>query len=75
MSSRKTTQLDGDASIGRNVNIGGKVEIAGRARIGHNLRVDGWLDAKNIKGANKGVFPDIDKLREAYPDGTLADGS
>ena len=75
MSSIKTTQLDGDASIGRNVNIGGKVEIAGRARIGHNLRVDGWLDAKNIKGANKGVFPDIDKLREAYPDGTLADGS
>lgn len=75
MSSIKTTQIDGDVSVGRNVTIGGKGSVAGNFTVGHNLKVDGWLDAKNIKGANKGVFTDITSLRTAYPDGTLPDGS
>ena len=75
MSSIKTTQLDGDISVGRNVAIGGKAQVAGSAHIGHNLKVDGWLDAPNIKGANKGVFLTVQALREAYPnphDGWMA---
>ena len=44
MSSIKTTQIDGDVSVGRNVAIGGKADIAGSAHIGHNLKVDGWLE-------------------------------
>ena len=24
--------------------------------MGHNLRVEGWLEARNIKDTNKGVF-------------------
>lgn len=75
MSSIPTKQIDGDVSVGRNVNIGGKADIKGSVSVGHNLKVEGWLDAKNIKGANKGVFTDITKLRETYPDGTLPDGS
>lgn len=75
MSSIPTKQIDGDVSVGRNVNVGGKADIKGSVSVGHNLKVDGWLDAKNIKGANKGVFTDITKLRETYPDGTLPDGS
>lgn len=75
MSSIPTKQIDGDVSIGRNVNVGGKADIKGSMSVGHNLKVEGWLDAKNIKGANKGVFTDITKLRETYPDGTLPDGS
>lgn len=71
----KSNQMDGDLSVGRNLAVGGRVDIQGGAEIHHNLRVDGWLDAKNIKGANKGVFTDITKLRESYPDGTLPDGS
>lgn len=75
MSSIPTKQIDGDVSVGRNVNVGGKADIKGSVSVGHNLKVEGWLDAKNIKGANKGVFTDITKLRETYPDGTLPDGS
>ena len=75
MSSIKTTQIDGDVSVGRNVMIGGKADIAGSVSIGHNLKVDGWLEAPNIKGANKGIFLTVQELREAYPvphDGWMA---
>lgn len=75
MSSIKTTQIDGDVSVGRNVAMGGKLTVAGSVTIGHNLKVDGWLDAPNIKGANKGIFLTVDDLREAYPspqDGWMA---
>ena len=75
MSSIKTTQIDGDVSVGRNVAIGGKANIAGSVSIGHNLKVDGWLEAPNIKGANKGIFLTVQELREAYPvphDGWMA---
>ena len=75
MSSIKTTQVDGDVAIGRNVAMGGKLDVAGSATICHNLKVDGWLEARNIKGVNKGVFTSVTKLREAYPtphDGWLA---
>lgn len=67
MSSIKTTQIDGDVSVGRNVAIGGKASVSGSTTIGHNLTVEGWLEAKNIKGVNKGVFTTVTKLREAYP--------
>ena len=67
MSSIKTTHIDGDVSVGRNVAIGGKAEIAGSVSIGHNLKVDGWLEAPNIKGPNKGLFKSETELRETYP--------
>ena len=67
MSSIKTTQIDGDVSVGRNVAMGGKAEIAGSVTIGHNLKVSGWFEATNIKGTNKGVFLTVQDLREAYP--------
>ena len=75
MSSIKTTQIDGDIAVGRNVTMGGKLEVAGSATIGHNLKVDGWLEAVNIKGANKGIFLTVEELRVAYPnphDGWMA---
>ena len=75
MSSIKTTQIDGDVSVGRNVSLGGKADIAGSVSIGHNLKVDGWLEAPNIKGVNKGIFLTVQELREAYPnphDGWMA---
>ena len=75
MSSIKTTQIDGDVSVGRNVSLGGKAEIAGSARIGHDLKVEGWLDAPNIKDVNKGFYRSVEALESAYPsprDGWLA---
>lgn len=67
MSSIPTKQIDGDVAVSRDVNIGGKANIRGSAKVGHNLTVDGWLEAKNIKGPNKGLFKTAAQLREAYP--------
>ena len=67
MSSVKTTQLDGDVSVGRNTSIGGNITIQGDGRVKGTLTIDGWLDAKNIKGSNKGIFTTVEKLREAFP--------
>ncbi|WP_315353872.1 glycosyl hydrolase family 28-related protein [Hoylesella nanceiensis] len=67
MSSIKTTQIDGDVSVGRNVAIGGGTIIQGDAHIKGGVKVDGWLEAKNIKATNKGLFTTVEKLRAAYP--------
>ena len=75
MSSIKTTQIDGDISVGRNVALGGKATVAGSVTIGHNLKVSGWLEAPNIKDVNKGIFATLTDLQTAYPeprDGWLA---
>lgn len=67
MSSIKTTQIDGDVSIGRNVAVGGDSLVQGDAHIKGGMKVDGWLEAKNIKATNKGLFTTVEKLRAAYP--------
>lgn len=67
MSSIPTKQIDGDVAIGRDANVGGNATVRGSLKVGHNLTVEGWLDAKNIKGPNKGLFKTAAQLREAYP--------
>lgn len=67
MSSTPTKQIDGDVAISRNVRIGGKATVRGSVTVGHNLKIEGWLDAVNIKGPNKGLFKTAAQLREAYP--------
>lgn len=60
-------QIDGDVAIGRGVAVGGKATIRGSAKVCHNLRVEGWLEAPNIKGSNKGLFKSEAQLTEHYP--------
>lgn len=67
MSQIKTTEIEGDVAIGRHVTAGGNATIQGNTTVKKNLKVEGWLDARNIKGPNKGIFLDVTKLREAYP--------
>lgn len=67
MSAVKTTQLDGDVSVGRNVALGGKATVAGNVTVGHDLKVEGWLEAPNIKDINKGLFSTSTALAAAYP--------
>lgn len=67
MSSIPTKQIDGDVAVGRNATTGGDANIQGSARVGHDLVVEGWLEAKNIKSANKGLFATLEALRAAYP--------
>lgn len=69
MSSIPTKQIDGDASVSRNVTVGGKATVRGSATIEHNLIVKGWLDAPNVKGPLKGVFSSPEELENAYPEG------
>lgn len=67
MSSIKTTHIDGDTTISRNLHMGGRSVQQGNSHIKGNLKVDGWLDATNIKNVSKGLFQTIEKLRESYP--------
>lgn len=62
-----TKHLDGDVSVGRNVAAGGNANVQGSVRIGHNLVVEGILDAKNIKGPFKGLYETKAQLEETYP--------
>lgn len=67
MSSIPAKSLDGDISVGRNSNIGGNAVVRGCVTIGHNMKVEGWLHAPNIKGACKGYFLSLTDLNDAYP--------
>ena len=66
-SSIKTTLIDGDLAVERNATVGGGVTVQGRSQFKGSVKIEGWLDAKNIKGANKGIFTSIEKLKAAYP--------
>ena len=67
MSAYPTKQIDGDVSVGRHVALGGTATVRGSVTVGHNLRVEGWLEAKNIKGTGKGLYKTVAALRAAYP--------
>lgn len=60
-------QIDGDLLLGRDLTIGGRATVRGSAVVGHNLTVEGWIEAKNIKGPSKGLFKSAIQLRESYP--------
>lgn len=53
--------------MGRNLCTGGSAVINGSAHIGRDLRVDGWLDAPNVKRDSKGLFLTPEALTETYP--------
>ena len=63
----KITEIDGDMTVGRDIYAGGKMNVRGSMTVGHTMKVDGWLDAPNVKGGNKGLFLTEEALKEAYP--------
>lgn len=65
--STKNTQMDGDLSVGRNVAIGGDTTTQGSSLVKKNLTVEGWLEAKNLKTVNKGMFSNEGELKAEYP--------
>ncbi|MDE6345372.1 MAG: hypothetical protein K2L55_01715 [Muribaculaceae bacterium] len=67
MSSNPNKQIDGSVAVVRNVAIGGRATVRGSAVIGHDLKVEGRLEARNIKGSDKGLFKTATNLNEAYP--------
>ena len=54
-------ELSGDLRSGANAKVRGSVEV------GHNLRVMGFLDAKNIRTPLVGLFASEDDLNKSYP--------
>lgn len=63
----KNNDIQGNANISRNLNVGGHARINGNTVLEHNLVVKGWLDAPNIKGPLKGLYESEETLRRAYP--------
>ena len=59
--------VDGDVSIGRHVDMGGDLDVKGNADVRHDLRVEGWLKARNVKDILKGMYASMEDLRRAYP--------
>lgn len=60
-------EFGGDVSIARHVAVGGNQAVRGTLKVGHDVIIDGWLAARNIKGPNKGMFYDAATLNEAFP--------
>lgn len=57
----------GSVSVGRDLTVGGRVKARGDATFNRNVYVEGWLNARNIRGAGKGLYETADKLNAAYP--------
>lgn len=56
-----------DLTANRHIAAGGDLRVGGNATVGRNLRVEGWLDAPNIKGPLKGLFASPEALQQAWP--------
>lgn len=54
--------------VGKDATVGGDAKIRGTLHIGHNARVEGWLDAPNIRTPFKGLFETSEKLKASYMD-------
>lgn len=53
--------------IEKELNVSGDGAVGGSFTVRRNLRVEGWLDAPNLRHAAKGVFADFAALTAAYP--------
>lgn len=63
----KNTSLPRDLSVGHDATIGRQLDVKGSVSVGHSVKIDGWLDAPNIIGTDKGLFETEDALISAYP--------
>lgn len=71
----KNTEIEGSLAVGKHLSTGGNMTVRGNARFGHNVKIEGWLEAPNIKDINKGIFLTYQELLARYPkphDGWLA---
>lgn len=59
--------IAGSVSVGRDLTVGGRMKARGDATFNRDVTVEGWLNARNIRGAGKGLYESVDKLNVAYP--------
>lgn len=59
--------IQGDLSVSRSVEAGSDLCVGGNVAVGHNVRIEGWLEARHIAAAMKGLFGSADALRQRWP--------
>lgn len=67
MATTKGTSISGSLAVSRDTSIGGRLTARGNATFGRDVYIDGWLNARNIRGAGKGLYETVAKLEAAYP--------
>lgn len=67
MRQKENREIRGSVLATRNISAGGHIRAGGDGYIGHNLRVDGYLEAANLKDTCKGLYREVEALKEAYP--------
>lgn len=65
---KTNSQIKGDLSVCCSATVAGRLTARGSTTLKGNLKVEGWLDAKNIRTPCKGLFSDLDSLLRSYPD-------
>lgn len=60
-------QIRGDLSVCCAATVAGRLTAAHNALVKGNLRVEGWLDAKNLRLPCKGLFADAGSLVRSFP--------
>ncbi len=63
----KQNNVEGDLSVGRDIVTGGGLLSRGDSTFKKNVRVDGILYARNIRGAILGLFGSIESVNTHYP--------
>ena len=59
--------VGGSVAVGRDVTVGGRSTVRGNATFDRDVYISGWLNARNIRGAGKGLYETVDKLNSDYP--------
>ena len=59
--------VGGSVAVGRDITVGGRSTIRGNATFDRDVYISGWLNARKIRGAGKGLYETVDKLNSAYP--------
>lgn len=59
--------VGGSVAVGRDVTVGGRSNVRGNATFNRDVYISGWLNARNIRGAGKGLYEKVEKLNSAYP--------
>lgn len=59
--------IDGDIACGGDSTVGKNLKVQGDSTLKGDVKIEGWLDATNIKTPCKGLFSTSDELKKAYP--------
>ena len=59
--------VGGSVAVGRDITVGGRSTVRGNATFDRDVYISGWLNARNIRGAGKGLYETVDNLKSAYP--------